>query len=131
MRNFLACALLMLSTPAGAYVFIENYADWQQMSREMKAFYVVGVWDRGANLSPVDAGPYDEALHEGFKMCALVIGLNADTLIRAVDTYYRDRADERNQPPFIVLTKAMIRECEPQINQARRQRGLKPLNLRR
>jgi hypothetical protein len=92
---------------------------------------VVGVWDRGANLSPVDAGPYDEALHEGFKMCALVIGLNADTLIRAVDTYYQDRADERNQPPFIVLTKAMIRECEPQINQARRQRGLRPLNLRR
>ena len=131
MRKFLACALLMLSTPASAYVFIENYADWQQMSREMKMFYVVGVWDRSANLLSLDAGPYDQALSEGFKACALGIGLNADTLIKAVDTYYKDRVDERNQPPFIVLTRAMIKECEPQINQARSKRGLKPLNLKR
>ena len=131
MRKLLACALLVLPSAASADVFIVDYAEWKRVPKEYRMFYVAGVWDRGAHLLPFDAGPYYLADYVGINDCAKKTQITAEKLVTLVDTYYQHRVDARSQPPFIVLTKALLDQCAAYINDARAKRGLEPLKISR
>ena len=130
LRVVIVAMLLTISSQAQSGMFIDGYARWKNLNAGSKFGYVMALWDTKSSLLPQNPTEFERADRIGLNKCVEDLRLDSAMMVEAIDQAYRNDPAEWGTPPIVVFHSMLYGMCEGYINQVRKERGLKLLNLK-
>ena len=90
--------------------FIGNYGKWQSTPRNIRTYYVLGIWDQLNQINAFD--PAQMRIVNGLGKCATATGLHGPMLEQLVDRYYAEHLSDRDASVPWVMGAALSAMCK-------------------
>lgn len=104
--------------------FESQYADWQAMSDNARAYYVQGLFDGEQNSAALGEPNWVTALRSGLSECATAQHLTAVLIGQAMTRHYETYAADWQFSPAMIYSRTLNEICMTYINNKRRVVGL-------